>query len=700
MFQQAKPVFPKGKELEKNLLATFRAETGSLRHATLHITAVSFYQVYVNGAFVGFGPARTAKGYARVDILPLNDFDAGEKNEIVIAVVGYNVMSLSTVCQPSFLCAEVRRDGEVIAFTGRDFVGYLPTCKVQKTERYSFQCHFNEVWDFRKETSLTPDDARCELAVMKNPPKMIERRAPYPYYEDILLSRALTVGTLTFDPELPFRPLAHSEPVTPRWGRFEADEIVTQYPFQWIQRQRQTVRESDVTLPLTLCENEYAVFDFSRIETGFPLFKAVAETDADVVLAFSEDHCPAEFSMTRMGAQLVTETLLPAGKPMDVMSFEPYVMRCVIVAVRSGKLRLDSFGIKTCMHDISKIQIPDHIADPVLRSVYRGAVRTFAHNAVDVFMDCPSRERGGWLCDSYFTAKTEYALFKETAVEDAFLENYRLFRNEGGYPDGMIPMCYPSDVMDDKRFIPQWSMWYILEVADYIANRNPKADAEAFRPSIEGLLAFYKRHENEDGLLERLPSWNFVEWSRANDWTQDVSYPTNFLYAQVLESAYRLFGDEEYLRRSREVREVTVRQSFNGRVFLDHAVRDEQNRLIRQDDCSEACQYYAILFGGIDVQNDPQYKEFLRLVTKVFGAVRTEEIPEVVEVNAFIGAYLRLEALLKLGEKDLILRDIKGFFGHMEIETGTLWEYRQKKGSRDHGFASYALVAMMKALEQ
>ena len=25
-------------------------------------------------------------------------------------------------------------------------------------------------------------------------------------------------------------------------------------------------------------------------------------------------------------------------------------------------------------------------------------------------MDCPSRERAGWLCDSYFTAKTEYVL--------------------------------------------------------------------------------------------------------------------------------------------------------------------------------------------------------------------------------------------------------------------------------------------------
>ena len=63
------------------------------------------------------------------------------------------------------------------------------------------------------------------------------------------------------------------------------------------------------------------------------------------------------------------------------------------------------------------------------------------------------------------------------------------------------------------------------------------------------------------------------------------------------------------------------------------------------------------------------------------------------------GAYLRLEALLKMGKKELVLSDIRSFFGHMSQHTGTLWEYRQEKGSKDHGFASYALVAIMKALE-
>ena len=44
--------------------------------------------------------------------------------------------------------------------------------------------------------------------------------------------------------------------------------------------------------------------------------------------------------------------------------------------------------------------------------------------------------------------------------------------------------------------------------------------------------------------------------------------------------------------------------------------------------------------------------------------------------------------------------NIEGFFGKMEEYTETLWEYRQYKGSQDHGFASYVLVVIEEALKQ
>ena len=63
-------------------------------------------------------------------------------------------------------------------------------------------------------------------------------------------------------------------------------------------------------------------------------------------------------------------------------------------------------------------------------------------------------------------------------------------------------------------------------------------------------------------------------------------------------------------------------------------------------------------------------------------------------VNAFIGFYLKMCALMKMGERELLEKVVKDFFGGMVESTGTLWEYAQRKGSHDHGFASFAAIAI------
>lgn len=696
MFLKAKPIYPLGKSKEMNSFAAFRTVlNGKKNDVKIYVTASSFYQLWINGSFVSFGPARTAGGYARVDILSLDEYLNNEENELIFLVSGYLCTSLSTVMQPSFLQAEIRAENEVLAASGYDIEAFLPPQRLKKVKRYSIQRHFSEVWDFGDGTDMCVSKYRSEIEIVDQP-KLLDRRSPYPHYEDKLPKRTFVKGSLKYNEALPFKKLPYSEKLYEKYGsEFKSSDVIYD-PYVWIQRREQFVEDKNATFPVTLNENEYVLLDFSQIETGFIKLLADIKVSSDIIIGFSEEHCIDKFAYTNMNAYNAIELFSNGGK-IDFTSFEPYVGRYFIVAVKKGSVTLEGFGVKTFEHEMSdvKLQAPN---DPILRSVFRGACRTFAHNAVDIYMDCPSRERAGWLCDSFFTGKVEYALFGETPIEDAFLENYRLFENHGEYPEGVIPMCYPSDAEEDKKFIPQWTMWYILEAEEYINRRGHRKDAELFRNSIEGLLGFYKRYENEDGLLENLPSWNFVEWSAANRWTQNVNYPTNFLYAEVLEAVYKIFGNEEYLSRSRNVREQVIRQSFDGVRFYDHSVRDDNGKLILQKDCSEIAQYYALLFGNIDI-NEERYAPLKELITENC-VVDGENYPKDMEpVNAFIGVYLRLEALLKIKQYDIALREVKAFFGEMESETGTLWEYRQRIGSRDHGFASYALVIILRALD-
>lgn len=692
MFLQAKPIWATDKENEMNLTLLFEATVTEAKNAQLYLSASTFYRVFINGRFLAFGPARTARGYARVDILPL-DCKEG-KTHIRIEVTAYNCRSLSTCLQPGFLCAEVRCGDRVIACTGRDFSARIHAQRLQYTERFSIQRHFGEILDL-----TLPDTPTVPTQILSNPPVFLPRVAPYPHYEDILPVCA-SQGSFTFDESLPYRENYYSWKEIPvRWGRFEPQQIPHK-PFRWIQRQAQTLTAESIHLPVTLQAGEYVLFDFSRVECGFLTASLTTQSESDVVIGFSE-YCEGKrFSFTRLNCQNVLEYFLPAHTAQSLQSFEPYTARFAILMVKRGSITLSAFGIKTFERDMTGAVKPA-FSNPVHRGIYEAALRTFAHNAVDLYSDCPSRERAGWLCDSYFTGTAEHHFFGKVPVEDAFLENYRLF-HDPILDNGMLPMCYPADVKREEsgigHHIPQWCMWYVLEVEEYLTKRNKTVDPALFRPSVEGILSYLEKHENEDGLLENLPSWNFVEWSDANSWTQNVNYPTNFLYAEVLSAACRLYGDTTLAQKAHRLRERTVALSFDGELFTDNAVRREDGRLHNTGNTSEAGQYYALLFGNIDL-DAPTYQKLKKHVLEGCRGVDTST-RKFVPVNAFIGLYLRLKTLLKLEQYQLLLDEVGDFFGHMAEKTGTLWEYREMKGSFDHGFASYAAYAMCVALEK
>lgn len=692
MFFEAKPIWAEGWSKQMNTFVVFESCVAAGQALQLHIAGTAFYRIFINGRFLAAGPARTAAGYVREDVISL---PGDEDLHMVIEAAGYYCKSLATVQQPSCLMAEVRSGDAVVATLDRDFTAYMPPCKVQKAERYSAQRHFTEIWDYRQQQGQLLDAWKVQTQALTEKPKVIDRVAPYPLYMDVPLSEAFVKGTYEFREELPYIKERYSWKMAPDWGYFPYEEI-EHHPFAWVQRLEQHKQQKNVQLPLTLQEGEYAIFDFSNIEAGFITAALRAVSDCDVVISFCE-YMPGDvFRFQNMNVHNVLEFFLEKDDERSLQSFEPYTFRFVMVAVRKGTVVLNSFGMKTHMFDTTTVKEP-HIPSEELKRIYRAAVRTFAHNAVDLYFDCPSRERAGWLCDTYFTAKTEYCLTGKTGVEDAFLENYRLFENKGDFPEGMLPKCYPSDAMAHQPYIPQWTMWYILEVEEYVYQRGNEDKKELFRKSIYDLLDFYRSYENEDGLLENLPGWNFVEWSKANDWTQAVNYPTNFLYAQTLECIAHLYGDKQCRIRSAQVRKAAIEQSFRGGYFRDHAVRAEDGSLQLCQEASEACQYYAVLFGKLNMDSR-EYAYLKHLILHVFSPGREDENTQIFPVNMFIGAYLRLEALLKMKQYDLVLQDVVGFFGNMEAYTGTLWEYKNGKGSYDHGFASYALVVILDAL--
>ena len=273
-------------------------------------------------------------------------------------------------------------------------------------------------------------------------------------------------------------------------------------------------------------------------------------------------------------------------------------------------------------------------------------------------------------------------------IEKCFLENFLHEENYIGLPEGMVPMCYPADSMFGM-FIPQWSLWLLLELEKYFERTADRGIIDRFEQKVYKLLNYLSKFENGDGLLERLEGWQFVEWSRANDLVNDVNYPTNMLYSRALRSVAKLYSKSELLEKAEKIKETVLKQSFNGEFFCDNAVR-ESGVLKLSNECTEACQYYAFFF---DIANKESHGTLLKTLIESFGPQRDTEIcfPKIHPANAFIGNYLRLEILMRHGEYQKTLQNISDYFYYMAERTGTLWENVGATASCNHGFASYVL---------
>lgn len=692
MFKKAKAIFIKDGDKKLNCFASFKTNLKKCNDAEIKIAAHYFYKLFVNKKSIAFGPARTAYGYARVDKIDISTYLVKDCNEVEIVVAGYNCRSLSTCKYHPFLTAEIYCDKEVVAYTGKDFTAYENTTYISEAYRYSLQRHFTELVNFNN--NLVEAEA-----VLVDEPKYIDRHVNYPTYESVAANLIEAKGVTVINENKEYAKATSTNfniANNADWGYYDNKDI-SFFPYENFQQRDFYFDRGTAKFPVKLNKNDFAIIDFKDIQTGFINLNVAGEYNAQILVAFSEYSEDRKFTFVA-DTYSMTNCFSYALKDGEnvVETFEPYTMKKVCVMVKEGSVTLNSAKIITYEGYFNKITAV-RFKDDDLNVVYNAAVRSFTQNAVDLFTDCPSRERAGWLCDSYFSANAEYFLTGKTTVEDNFLENYVLFENFGDYHDGMIPMCYPSDYKNESHYIPQWSMWFILQAYEYLTERNKTVSVEKFRKTIDGLLRYYKRYENSDGLLESLPGWNFIEWSKANSLTKGVNYPTNFLYSEVLIRVSKLYNDESMAKKAEEIRKTAIKQSFDGKFFHDLAVRNENGELQVTDDVTEICQYYAINFGGVNVFNE-NYKTLLNAVINVFKYDRTE-YPEIEKIDMFIGAYLKLMALDKIRAYKNVIETVKDYFLPMAKKTGTLWEHIDLNASLNHGFASYAAVLTTKAAQ-
>lgn len=685
-------VWAEGQKNQMNRAFAFVLDLGKKQMGEICLSAASCYKVIADGKLMGFGPNRTAHGYARAAVYPFN------AQYITVEVQSHFVPNFCWVKrEPFFACVLKTESGK--EYFAEDFNCFALSDRVQKVRRYSFQRGFCETYINEKDRTALyfckPQNAFPRVKTEKAElPHLLPSETLNPALSEIFAEKVIDSGYCKSSPEIAVY-VDRTETLIGtviegfkrgEWQDFSTDEI------------------SRITYLSGAKSGDYAyeTLDFSRIVTGIVEVEIIAGNAGEVFFAFDEILSDEKLKTIKPfrgdTANVFKWTVKKAGV-YNLSAFEPYAFRYANVITSAGV----KANVKVRAYENPEAgKMLFECDDKKIEQIMEAARHTFAHNAVDLLTDCPSRERAGWLSDSFFSSVAERVFTGDNKVERAFLQNY-ILADKSGHPKGMIPRCYPADYYEEDGFIPNWSLWYILEIYKYFTQYGYDETVEKSRANVEGILNYFVDFENEFGLLEDLKGWIFVEWSAANnsDHINGINVPSNACYYASLLAAAKVYGIKGLKEKAEKVKDYLLKNAYVDGFFVDNLIRNEKGDIIPTENYTETCQYYMFFFKCADKHThkelfDKMLNEYGKSDSSASGGnpVKKQLTPS----NMIYGVYMRLEILMREQKRVELLNECVRYFYDMTQKTGTLWENNTASASCDHGFASYVSRFIIYAL--
>ncbi|MBP5466634.1 MAG: hypothetical protein J6Y43_03625, partial [Clostridia bacterium] len=531
-------IWIKNDDGQMNIKVDFVFETTVKGEIGIKVAAADVFRLSVNDKVIGYGPRRIGKG-----VSALNEYSitcTSDLTVIKIEVVSYKNDGYYIPIQNAFFAAEVICGGQVLAASSA-FTAYRDYGKEQKVLRYSLQRNFTESYRY-------PSDYVKQEVCEVNGNEICDCDLPYPDFS-FSEGREIERGSIKIKEKYDKFPLPFVFPLAKYMLQFKEYEL-----------------ESDVVDDLSaieyyrddaidVSENYYRTFEFDYAMTGFISVEVEVESAADIYFVFDETMNTELFRFSekiyadyyhnsalpvywhRLNTVNIVKYALKSGK-CRLLTIEPYCLKFLRIIV-VGKATVSNVRIVKYENADAFQNKPD-FKDKVLNELYVAAQRTFAQCSVDWLIDCPSRERAAWLCDTYFSAKAERYLTGSNRIEKNTLNAFlTLPKEDYSIPEKMIPMCLYVNPFQ-KLYMPTWAMWFVMEIDDYLSRTGDKEFTDKFREKIYGLIEWFNGYVNEYGLLEDVDGQLFIEWSKANDFTAGVYFPAFMLFYKTLYAVYNL----------------------------------------------------------------------------------------------------------------------------------------------------------------
>ncbi len=237
---------------------------------------------------------------------------------------------------------------------------------------------------------------------------------------------------------------------------------------------------------------------------GNLVFDAEGNAGDEIILRYGEELNPdgsVRFDM-RCNCRYEEKMLLSGGK--DTPHFFDYK------AFRYAELRFPA-SVKvsnvrmTVRHYPYKKRAVLDTDGEALASVLRLCENTVKYGTQEIFIDCPTREKGAYLGDLMVSGRAHAVLTGDTSL---LKQTVRVFNDSTAITSGMMACAagsFMQEIADYSLEFPALLAWIYSVDGDIGFLRECE-------PYATGIYEYYKRYENSEGLLDGVVEWNLVDW--------------------------------------------------------------------------------------------------------------------------------------------------------------------------------------------
>lgn len=656
----------------------------------LYITADSHYSLWVNGEFIGRGPARCAPHHQSFDVLDIASKLKAGKNVIAVKV-HHTDYTESYVDQPRpgllfqleipHVNQNIIINSDVAAKVQIENGWNITTPQVNGSNTARV-----ENFDFRK-SSLNWEQPDFDDSGWDN--AILIRQEWWPPKKNNIKDFALMAPWRKFVPrDMPYL-VETMRPVTKVFETGECDEfslvnkagILDQLPvLSVVQHQVLPLKhckieglqnflqqKADLVItnyrPKTLYENEpfrstWIVFDMGETILGYPTLQLQAPKGTTVDITYATVLLDGRFNPALIPPNFGDEFTLAGGKTnWNAQELRTFRYIGLLISNTDKPVNISYAGVRETYYPF-KDNSPLKSGDDKLDQLSVATSKTIKVITHDAYTD-NYRERRQYIQTGFYAARGGYALFG-----DPYLMRRCLLQTaQDQFADGFLPMHAPGK---PKPGILEADLMWHMSLYDYYMFSGDDVTTKSLLENLRRNLKALEDIQNDAGVFENPPHPYWIDHADID--RRGINFTLNGWYLIALENDAKLldlFGEkadvQQCLSRANKIRKYLKTNFWNQEkgLFAETEIDGKQSGLY-----DEITNGVAMITGIADAAQAKSITEKIMMNDKV----QQMERPVVM-------MYWPVEGLFKAGYGTEAIQLLKARYDVMlKDATGTLWE--------------------------